>query len=158
MRPPPDGGPGALAWIVAAVGVGLPWAGAALLCLAVYEVSRGLPSWWLYGLAGFACFLFDVLIDLGMARTRMATSDQPDLNRRSDQLVGRVFDLAEPIEGGRGKVRVGDTLWVVSGLEASRGVRVKVVRASGMLLHVELIDACSENKDGASNDQPHDRA
>ena len=37
-----------------------------------------------------------------------AHSDQPHLNRRGDQYVGRQSVLAEPIANGRGRIRLGD--------------------------------------------------
>ncbi|MDJ0740873.1 MAG: NfeD family protein [Gammaproteobacteria bacterium] len=64
-------------------------------------------------------------------------SDQPMLNRRGEQYVGRVFTLETPIENGFGKVRVGDSLWRVSGAEAAAGVRVKVTAVDGVVLIVE---------------------
>jgi inner membrane protein len=53
-------------------------------------------------------------------------SDQPLLNRRGQQLVGRTATLAEPIREGRGRVRLGDTLWRVTGPDLPAGSRVRV--------------------------------
>jgi membrane protein implicated in regulation of membrane protease activity len=64
-------------------------------------------------------------------------SDQPALNRRGEQYVGRVFVLEEPIENGFGKVRVGDSLWRVRGADAAAGTRVRVTGADGVVLVVE---------------------
>ena len=55
------------------------------------------------------------LIDFVWAHPTVSKTDQPDLNRPAVQLVGRVLVVVEPIEGGRGKVRVGDTLWPAEG-------------------------------------------
>jgi membrane protein implicated in regulation of membrane protease activity len=63
--------------------------------------------------------------------------DQPLLNRRAAQLVGQRFVLSEPIVNGRGKVRVGDTLWPAQGLDAPTGARVKVTGTHGTVLLVE---------------------
>ena len=77
--------------------------------------SRGdREGWWLVG-AGAACLVADVVIDFIWAHPTVSKSDQPNLNRPAAQLVGRVLIVAEAIEGGRGKVRVGDTLWPVEG-------------------------------------------
>jgi hypothetical protein len=38
-------------------------------------------------------------------------SDQPKLNRRGEQYVGRTFTLEEPIVNGHGKIRVDDSTW-----------------------------------------------
>lgn len=158
MQRLPDGGPGILAWLVGAAGVALPWVGVGCLGVASWLFVRGPGGWMLFALAGLACFALDVFIDTVMARTLFADTDHPDLNRRADQLVGRVLELAEPIEGGRGKVRGGDTLWLVEGPDAARGTRVKVVRASGLLLHVELVCTSSRNQSGAQHGEPEDRA
>lgn len=64
-------------------------------------------------------------------------SDQPTLNRRAEQYVGRVFTLETPIENGFGKVKVGDTFWRVQGDEAPAGARVKVTATNGVVLVVE---------------------
>ena len=67
-------------------------------------------------------------------------SDQPNLNRRGEQYIGRVFTLETAIENGFGKVRVGDTLWRVQGVEAPAGSKVKVTSANGVILVVDPVD------------------
>ena len=66
-----------------------------------------------------------------------APSDQPDLNARSAQYVGRTFVVAVAITGGRGKAHVGDTLWVVKGKDAPKGASVRVTGFEGPVLIVE---------------------
>jgi hypothetical protein len=66
-------------------------------------------------------------------------SDQPNLNRRAQQYVGRVFTLSEAIEQGVGKVRVDDTYWKVTGPPLSRGTEVRVSGAEGSVLVVEEV-------------------
>ena len=41
-------------------------------------------------------------------------TDNPTLNRRSEQYINRVFTLAEPIVNGRGKIHVDDSFWINS--------------------------------------------
>ncbi len=65
-------------------------------------------------------------------------SDLPDLNARGAQYIGTLVTVAEAIEGGRGKVRVGDTLWQANGPDAPIGSSVKVVGVDGTVLAVEL--------------------
>lgn len=67
-------------------------------------------------------------------------SDQPALNRRAEQYIGRVFVLETPIENGFGKVRVGDSLWRVKGDEAPAGGRVRVTAVDGVVLVVKRAD------------------
>ena len=70
-------------------------------------------------------------------RSRLEESDQPLLNQRGAQYVGRTFTLAEAIVGGRGKVQAGDSVWQVQGRDAPAGARVRVVGVSGTVLQVE---------------------
>ena len=55
------------------------------------------------------------------------TSDRPLLNRRAAQHVGRTYVLEEAIENGRGKIRIGDSLWSVEGPDLPKGAQVTVV-------------------------------
>ncbi|MDR3499347.1 MAG: NfeD family protein [Parvibaculum sp.] len=64
-------------------------------------------------------------------------SDQPLLNQRAATYVGRVVTLEQPIENGRGKVRIGDTLWLAEGPDLPAGATVRVVRGDGAVLVVE---------------------
>ncbi len=68
-------------------------------------------------------------------------TDVPALNRRGAQYVGRVVKLAEPISNGRGKARVGDSLWLVAGDDQPVGAEVKVTGVEGTVLQVEPVPA-----------------
>ena len=70
-------------------------------------------------------------------RGRPKPSDHPTLNRRTQQLVGRVVEVAEPIRGGQGRVRIGDSLWVARGDDRDAGLRVRIVGTEGTDLLVE---------------------
>src|SRR5262245_21411566 len=71
------------------------------------------------------------------ARPDVVKSDVPDLNARGRQYIGRAFVVAEAIECGRGKVRVGDTLWPAEGPDTPVGASVTVTNAHGTTLVVE---------------------
>ena len=64
-------------------------------------------------------------------------TDQPLLNQRERQLVGRTATLEEAITNGYGRVRLGDTLWRVAGPDLPVGTRVWVVSAENGELRVE---------------------
>ncbi len=69
-----------------------------------------------------------------------AETDHPLLNRRVEQYVGRVITLDEPLENGRGKARVDDTVWQVvaaSGEDAPSGAQMRITGADGSTLTVE---------------------
>lgn len=70
-------------------------------------------------------------------RRHPTRSEDPTLNRRGQQYVGRVFTLAEAIVDGRGRVKVGDSLWRVAGPDLPAGARVKVTGIAGTVLEVE---------------------
>ncbi len=64
-------------------------------------------------------------------------SDQPTLNRRGEQYVGRVFTLDEAIVNGTGKIHVDDTMWKVEGVDLPEGTQVRVTGVDGTVLAVE---------------------
>lgn len=65
-------------------------------------------------------------------------TDEPHLNQRGGQYVGRVFTLDTDIENGIGKIKVDDTTWkVVCDQDLKKGAKVKVVDLEGVTLKVE---------------------
>ena len=69
--------------------------------------------------------------------SRPLTTDQPNLNRRGHQYIGRMFSLTEPIDNGVGKVVVDDSTWKVKGPDLPAGTHVKVVGVEGTIFRVE---------------------
>ena len=72
-----------------------------------------------------------------LARRNRQPSEGPQLNRRAQQYVDRVFTLTEPIVNHRGKIKVDDTTWTIEGEDLDVGVQVKVVGVDGVILKVE---------------------
>lgn len=66
-------------------------------------------------------------------------TDQPALNRRGEQYIGRAFTLEEAMVNGSGKIRVDDTSWKIVGEDCAAGSRVRVVGVDGVILRVEPI-------------------
>ncbi|MCB1830792.1 MAG: NfeD family protein [Chromatiaceae bacterium] len=64
-------------------------------------------------------------------------TDQPRLNRRGEQYIGRTFTLDEPIVNGLGKIRVDDSTWKIEGEDCIAGTRIRVVGVDGVVLKVE---------------------
>ena len=58
------------------------------------------------------------------------------LNRRAEQLIGNRYVLIEAIVNGRGRARVGDGQWLVSGPDLPMGSTVEVVAVEGTTLKV----------------------
>lgn len=68
---------------------------------------------------------------------RDVPTDQPLLNRRAAQLVGRVATLEEAIVNGRGRARIGDTFWRIKGPDMPAGTRIRVTGFDEETLTVE---------------------
>jgi membrane protein implicated in regulation of membrane protease activity len=64
------------------------------------------------------------------------SSDQPLLNRRAEQFVGKRYTLDTAIVGGRGKVRIGDSPWLAEGPDLPAGAEVEVIGVSGTTVKV----------------------
>ena len=134
------------------------WAAVALLLFAAEALVPGAFMLWL-GLAATAVFLialavpelsplvqvalFVVLSFISIQvyrrwfRGRERESDQPMLNRRADQLIGRVVPLDRAIVNGMGRVQIADAYWDVAGPDLPTGSVVRVVAVDGMTLKVE---------------------
>ena len=72
-------------------------------------------------------------------RSSAKPSDAPGLNRRGSEFVGRSFVLHEAIVDGRGKIKAGDSLWLVTGPDLPAGSSVRVTGQDGVLLKVEAL-------------------
>ena len=64
-------------------------------------------------------------------------TDQPTLNKRGYQYVGRTFTLDEAIVNKVGKIKVDDSIWKVVGENCEAGSQIKVVDVDGVVLKVE---------------------
>lgn len=67
-------------------------------------------------------------------------TDQPLLNRRGAQYIGRVVTLIEPIRNGQGKIKVDDSLWKVQGEDCPIDTRVKIVGIKSTIFEVEKVE------------------
>ena len=137
---------GAWNWFVVAValfvleaivpGVHFVWFGLAAVIVGTLGLAVDIAwEWQLIAFAIISCIT--VFFVRRYAGPGMTVSDEPELNVRAAQYVGRVVTVEEPIAGGRGKVRVGDTLWPAQGLDAPQGARVKITGTHGTVLLVE---------------------
>lgn len=134
------------------------WAAVALLLFAAETLAPGAFMLWL-GLAATVVFVAVLLIpglpvlaqvaafivlsfiSIQVYRTwfrgRERKSDQPSLNRRADQLVGRVVPLEQAIVNGQGRVQIADAYWEVRGPDLPAGTAVRIVATDGMTLKVQ---------------------
>lgn len=121
-------------------------AGFFFLWLAVAAVITGLVLLLFPGLDWqYQLMLFSGLSVISIAafrryqRTNPALTDQPALNRRGEQYIGRSFTLEQPISNNIGVIRVDDSTWRITGADLPAGASVKVVGADGVILKVEKI-------------------
>lgn len=116
-------------------GVHFIWFGVAAILVGLLGLATGFA--WQWQLVAFAVLsVATVFVARRYARADSAPSDTPDLNVRGQQYVGRLVTVEEAIRGGRGKVRVGDTLWQAEGADAAAGARVKVMGVRDTILVV----------------------
>ena len=131
-----------LALEIVVPGFFLLWIGVAALVTGAISLAlwdAGFWTWHAQVLVFLALSLVTVLAGRRFMKFGGDASDEPLLNRRGEQLVGRITTLTEPIVDGRGRVRIGDTMWRVSGPDLPVGtqVRIKGATATDLELIVE---------------------
>jgi membrane protein implicated in regulation of membrane protease activity len=141
---------GAWNWLILAVvllgletvipGVHFLWFGLAAAFIGVVALAIGMA--WPWQVLGFVLLSVAVVFWVKrFVRPDVAISDLPDLNVRGQQYVGRAVVVEQAIENGRGRVRVGDTLWSAEGPDAPAGTRVTVTGSKGTVLVVAPMPA-----------------
>lgn len=141
---------GAWAWLILAVvlvvletvipGIHFVWFGVAATIVGVVALSTDIDWQWqvlLFGLLSFAA----ALLLRRYAVPGNAPSDQPGLNQRGSYYIGRIVVVENAINNGRGRVRLGDTLWSAEGPDLAAGAKAKIVRLDGTVLIVEAVEA-----------------
>ncbi len=117
-------------------GVHFVWFGVAAVIVGALGLIIDIPwEWQLITFAIISCIT--VFFARRYASPELVLSDEPELNARALQYVGRIVMVEEAIADGRGKVRVGDTVWNAQGADAAPGTRVKVTGTNGNCLVVE---------------------
>jgi membrane protein implicated in regulation of membrane protease activity len=96
---------------------------------------------WEYQLLAFSVMsVVSIIVWRRFFRTKPADTDQPALNRRGEQYIGRSFTLREPITDGIGKIRVDDSTWKIRGDNCPVGTQVEVTGVDGVILEVRCKD------------------
>lgn len=114
---------------ILAPGVFLLWIGIAALIVGVLTLALGQAAFWTWQVQVVVFLVLALISAYGgkQVMARRSNSDQPLLNRRPEQLIGRTATLKEPIRDGYGRIQLGDTLWRVCGPDLPVGVQVRVV-------------------------------
>lgn len=115
-----------------------------LIWLAAAAILTGLITWLVPISMAVQLALFAVLA-LGLVqagrrwfRANPIMSDDPLLNDRGARMVGDVVTVVETIQGGTGRVKVGDSVWTANGPDTPVGARVRITGVRGSTLQVEL--------------------
>ncbi len=125
-------------------GVFMLWIGIAALIVGAVSLLPWQAAFWgwqIQVLVFLVLSLLSAYADKKLMGARTQASDQPLLNRRSEQMIGRTATLAEPIRNGHGRIQLGDTFWRVSGPDLPAGTRVRVVAATESDLELVVEEA-----------------
>lgn len=117
------------------------WCGIAAAVTGIALLVIPVMSWQIQFILFAVLSLVSVILGRMYVSTRgVMDSDQPALNRRGEQYLGRTFTLEEPISNGTGRVRVGDSYWRIQGDDMDKGSRIKVIAVNGSTLVVEAVN------------------
>ena len=79
-----------------------------------------------------------------MQRRGKTARDEPRLNLRGQEMIGRKLILEQDLKNGHGRVRLGDATWpVLAESELSAGTRVEITGVEGITLLVRPVEANS---------------
>ena len=133
-------------WLLAAIllgiaeliapGVFLIWLAAAAMLTGLVALAFDIPiafQFAVFALASIGAVAWGRRV---YANNPVASSD-PLLNQRAARLIGETVVVVSAIEDGRGRVRVGDSVWNCRGPDCEAGTRVRVIGADGPCLIVE---------------------
>ena len=115
-------------------GVFLLWIGLGSLATGCIVVAFGIVSW------EVQCLIFVPLAfsTLFMGRKFLIKTPMGDstLNQRLTTYIGRRAEITQALVNGKGRIRLGDTLWIVQGPDCPVGTMVTVTGVSGSELIV----------------------
>lgn len=72
-------------------------------------------------------------------RDNPVVAADPMMNHRGDRVVGETVVVTHAIEGGSGRVKLGDSEWIAKGPDTPAGTRLRVAGHDGVVLLVEAI-------------------
>ena len=123
---------------MAVPGVFLIWmAGAALIVGAVAWLTPiGVP---LQIVLFAALAIVAVFTGKRYLRDNPIVAADPKMNHRGDRMIGETVVVTQAIDGGSGRVRLGDSEWIAKGPDAAPGTRLRVAGHDGVVLIVEPV-------------------
>ena len=97
-------------------------------------------SWELQVLIFAILSIASVVIARRYLKAHPLETDLPNLNRRGQQYVGRVFTLTVPVVNGRGKIQVDDSTWKITCEDCEAGTKVRINGVDGVVLSAAITD------------------
>ena len=117
----------------------LLWTGVAAFVVGIIVWLFPTLSWEIQ----FIVFALLAFLSIKMWRTYFnknpIITDEPLLNRRGEQYVGRVVTLKEPIVDGQGKVKLDDSTWKINGEDCDAGTQIKITSVNNVVFQVEKV-------------------
>ena len=135
------------------------WLAGGVVLVALEAIVPGVILMW-FGLAAIVCGALFAVVDLSLdeqfliwaalsmvalllgrpiVRRWQAKRDTQasGLNDRGHQLIGQTARLEVPLADGRGRLRVGDNTWSITGPDLPAGARIRIVAVTGNTLTVD---------------------
>jgi len=117
-----------------APGIVFLWLGIAAGIVGAYVYFDPLMTWESQLVLFAVLSIFSVLGGRHFVKTRGIETEDNNLNRRGEALIGRTVMVAIEMKNGSGKVKVGDTLWSAEGPDMPEGTEAKVDAVRGIVL------------------------
>lgn len=119
--------------------------GVFLIWMAGAAVITGLVTWLLPISFALQVVLFAVLsvgavfMGRNWLRANPILPADPLMNDRGARAIGETVVVTQVIEGGEGRVKLGDSEWIAKGPDAEPGTRMRVAAHNGSVLMVEYL-------------------
>lgn len=131
----------ALGLVLAALEMAVP--GVFLIWMAGAALITGLVTWAFPIPTAWQIVLFAVLAIVSVfsgrryLRGNPVVGADPKMNDRGARAVGETVVVTHAIDGGSGRVKLGDSEWIAKGPDAAPGTRMRVAAHDGAVLLVE---------------------
>jgi len=125
-------------------GVFLLWIGVGAILTGAIAAVFGIGSWEVQSLI-FVPLAFASLFLGRKYILKAAPEKNGTLNRRLAGYIGRRAEVVQAVVNGKGRIRLGDTLWIVQGPDCPEGTMVTVTGVAGS----ELVVAPTESGEQA---------
>lgn len=113
---------------------------AAFLMSAIIIISPNMDWKWQLAIFSTSAIVFSLIYLKRFAHFNENT-DQPNLNNRAAQHIGKRYTLSEAIVNGQGRIQVGDTFWKITcDDDLAASTKIEVTDADSMTLMVKSVE------------------